>query len=178
MGKLELKLLVKKEQIKMKQEFTNKNTSVNHIKVPYLISHIDWENFKGGRCLDYGSGKFNKKTFTVFMTHKIQYLPYDPFWLDEFTNNRAMTLYPSVVICSNVLNVIKEDEIVAHIHNYIRGLNVPYYIKIHEGDKSSVRKETRKDCFQRNEPKESYLYKDEVIYKGIITMPKYLFGIK
>ena len=157
----------------MIQKYTSKNTSVNHKKLPYLVSHIDWKQFKGGRCLDYGSGKLNPNTYYEITGQGVQYLPYDPYWLEEITNNRAMSLYPTVVICSNVLNVIAENEIVYHIHSYIRGLKVPYFIKIYEGDKSYIRRETKKDCFQRNEETSEYLYHDEIIYKGIITLSKY-----
>lgn len=155
------------------QEFSSKNTSVNHKKVPYLVKHIDWKQFAGGRCLDYGSGKLNPQTFYEISSMGVQYLPYDPYWLDETTNNKAMNLYPTIVICSNVLNVIKEDDIIHQIHNYIRGLKVPYFIKIYEGDKTYFSRETKKDCFQRNLPTEEYLYHNEIICKDIITLPKY-----
>lgn len=157
----------------MTQQYTSKNTSINHSTIPYLINHINWNEFKGGRCLDYGSGKINPNVETIFKKNKIQYLPYDPFWLDEITNNRAMNLYPTVVICSNLLNVIKENEVMHGIHNYIRGLKVPFFIKVYEGDKSYISRETKKDCYQRNLPTDEYLYSDEIIYKKIITKPEY-----
>ena len=47
------------------QKYTSKNTSVNHKKVPYIVNHIDWKQFSGGRCLDYGSGKLNPETFYI-----------------------------------------------------------------------------------------------------------------
>lgn len=155
------------------QNYTSKNTSVNHKKVPYLINHIDWKQFKGGRCLDYGSGKLNPETFYIISGEGIQYLPYDPYWLDEITNSKAMCLYPTIVICSNVLNVINSSEEVKRIHNYIRGLKVPYFIRIYCGNKSGIGRETKKDCWQRNQVVEDYLYSDEIIYKGIITLPEY-----
>ena len=155
------------------QKYTSKNTSVNVKRIPYLVNHINWELFKGGRCLDYGSGQPNLNTWDLIRSYKIQYLPYDPYWLDEIINNKAMALYPTIVICSNLLNVIAENEIVHYIHNYIRGLKIPFFIKIYEGDKSFISRETKKDCFQRNLPTEEYLYSDEIVYKGIITLPQY-----
>lgn len=152
---------------------TSKNTSVNHSKIPYLVKHIDWKRCIWGRCLDYGSGKLNHNTYYYINSLCIQYLPYDPYWLDEKTNNKAMNLYPTIVICSNVLNVIDDNETMHHIHQYIRGLNVPYFIKVYEGDRSYISRETKKDCFQRNWPTEEYLYSDEIIYKKIITKPEY-----
>ena len=98
------------------QTHTSKYTSVNHKKVPYLVKHIDWKQFKGGRCLDYGSGKLNPQTFYEITGMGVQYLPYDPYWLDEITNNKAMCLYPTIVICSNVLNVIDDNTTMHYIH--------------------------------------------------------------
>lgn len=155
------------------QKYTSKNTSANHKKVPYVVNHIDWKAFAGGRCLDYDSGKLNPETFYIISGNEVHYLPYDPYWLDEKTNNKAMSLYPTVVICSNLLNVIDSDEEVKRIHDYIRGLKVPYFIRIYSGDKSGIGRETKKDCWQRNQIAENYLYFDEIIYKGIITLPKY-----
>lgn len=155
------------------QKYTSKNTSVNVKRIPYLVNHINWELFKGGRCLDYGSGQPNLDTWNLIRSYKIQYLPYDPYWLDETINNKAMALYPTIVICSNLLNVIDSDEEVKRIHDYIRWLKVPYFIRIYSGDKSGIGRETKKDCWQRNQIAENYLYFDEIIYKGIITLPKY-----
>lgn len=155
------------------QEFSSKNTSVNHKKVPYLVKHVDWKQFKGGRCLDFGSGKLNPQTFYEISGMGVQYLPYDPYWLDETTNNKAMSLYPTVVICSNLLCVIKEDDVVRSIHNYIRGLKVPYFIKLYEGDRTGVGRKTKNDCYQRNQPTKDYLLDNEIIYKGIITLPEH-----
>lgn len=155
------------------QKYTSKNTSVNHKKVPYIVNHIDWKQFSGGRCLDYGSGKLNPETFYIISGEGIQYLPYDPYWLNEKTNSKAMCLYPTVIICSNLLNVIDSDEEVKRIHNYIRGLKVPYFIKIFEAKGDGIGRETKPDCWQRNEKTSAYLYPDEIIYKGIITKPEY-----
>lgn len=155
------------------QSHTSKNTSVNHNELPYLVKHIDWERFKGGRCLDYGSGKMNIKTYCFIAGSGVQYLPYDPYWLDDITNSKAMNLYPTVVICSNVLNVIDDDYEMERIHDYVRGLRIPYFIKIYEGNCSGIGKETKKDCWQRNELTINYKREDEIIYKGIITKPEY-----
>lgn len=159
------------------QVYSSKYTSVNTKKVPYVFNHINWELFKGGRCLDYGSGKLNPNTQKIMENHEISYLPYDPFWLDSITNSKAMALYPTIIICSNVLNVIAEDHIILHIHDYIRGLKVPYYIRVYEGDLSCNSKETKSDCYQRNFPKEWYAYDDEIIIRGIITKPEYAYAI-
>ena len=155
------------------QKYTSKNTAIAHKTIPYIVNHIDWHQFKGGRCLDYGSGRPNPDTHYKIHKEGIQYYPYDPYWVDGWENNKAMSLYPTIVICSNVLNVIKEDEEVKYIHDYIRGLKVPFFIKIFEGKGDGIGKETKADCWQRNEKTSAYLYPDEIVYKGIITLPEY-----
>lgn len=62
--------------------------------------------------------------------------------------------------------------IVSRIHDTIKYAYMPtmgYFIKVYEGNKSSVGKQTKKDCWQRNQPTESYMYSDEIIKCGIIT---------
>ena len=44
-----------------------------------------------------------------------------------------------------------------------------YFIKVYEGDKTFIGKQTKKNCWQRNQPTESYMYSDEIIKCGIIT---------
>lgn len=155
------------------QKHTSKNTSIVHKTIPYIVSHIDWEKFKGGRCLDYGSGRPNPDTHYRIHKEGILYLPYDPYWVSEWENKEAMTLYPTVVICSNLLNVIDDNEEVRYIHEYIRGLKVPYFIRVFEGKGDGIGRETKLDCWQRNEKTSAYLYLNEIIYKGIITLPEY-----
>jgi hypothetical protein len=56
-----------------------------------------------------------------------------------------------VIICSNLLCVIKEDEIVQQIVNQVTATRQPYFFTVYEGDKSGVGKQTGEDQWQRNQ---------------------------
>ena len=79
------------------------------------------------------------------------------------------------MICSNVFNVIKEKEVIYDLYKMIRSFEVPYFITVYEGDKSWVGRETKKDCYQRNETIDAYVfnYLDNV-YNKVITSIRYV----
>ena len=95
--------------------------------------------------------------------------------------------YYDCIICSNVLNVISDNEIIYYILNRIRDFIVYHkqaiFVTVYEGNKSGIGKITKKDCYQRNEPLSNYLKyfndvfctNDFVIKKGVITNhPEYI----
>ena len=73
------------------------------------------------------------------------------------------------------------DEIIQMIINEIIKLSntKPYFFKIYEGNKSGVGKQTKKDCWQRNQKTKDYLQQFDfagiyapIVYKGFITNEK------
>ena len=78
------------------------------------------------------------------------------------------------MICSNVFNVIKEKEVIYDLYFMIASFNVPFFITIYEGDKTWVGRETKKDCYQRNETIDAYVltYLDKIKH-GVITRERY-----
>ena len=73
-----------------------------------------------------------------------------------------------VIICSCVLNVINDDEALNQLIANICDMSViqepsgiyrmnPVYIAVYEGNKSGVGRQTKKDCWQRNERLSAYL---------------------
>ena len=53
-------------------------------------------------------------------------------------------------------------------------ISSPFFITVYEGDKSWVGRETKKDCYQRNETIDAYIltYLDKIKH-GVITREKY-----
>ena len=154
------------------QTFTSMDTSINSKKLPYIYSHINWEKLRGKEVIDYGCGRYTQHIEALMAQYGIKWYGYDPYWRNATQNGEAIHCDPDIVICSNVLNVIKENLIVSRIHDTIKYAYMPtmgYFIKVYEGDKSSVGKQTKKDCWQRNQPTESYMRSDEIIKCGIIT---------
>lgn len=160
------------------QSITSKNTSVNTTKLPQIYSLIDWPelkkaypNFTRPIVFDYGCGKSTDHIKHFLRLMGFQYVGYDPYWKTEEENERALNNGFDIIICSNVLNVIKEKEVINEIHDWIRKKSGQmYFIKVYEGDKSCVNQISKKDCFQRNEPTENYIrYCTEGIRKKVIT---------
>lgn len=165
------------------QTITSANTSINSSKLPAIYNKIDWFRFKMEMkrngvevptILDFGCGKYTAHIRDTVFSYGCNWAGYDPYngfkWVDNYWDllNEPIDL----IICSNVFNVIKEREVIAGIHAFFRKkrelYNTSYLIKVYEGDGSCVGRETKKDCWQRNEPTGNYMYCDEVMYKGII----------
>lgn len=154
------------------QNHTSKNTSVNKEKFPRIYTHINWEHLKDMRVLDYGCGRYTEHIRKLMWRYDIEWYGYDPYWQIDSLNEEALHCEPDIIICSNLLNVIKEDLIVTEIHDIIKYRFRPqigYFISVYQGDKTGVGRITKKDCWQRNEPTKNYMYSDEVIKNNIIT---------
>lgn len=169
----------------MKQQFTSKDTSINTKKLPTIYSKLNLERLRDKTIFDYGSGKI--ETVRIIRekleAYDIDYIPYDIYNLSPADNCYALERRKEadVYICSNVLNVIKEDDIVQMIIDEIVQLSntKPYFFKIYEGNKSEVGKQTKKDCWQRNQKTKDYLQQFDfgkistsIVYKGFITNEK------
>ena len=169
----------------MKQQFTSKNTSINTKRLPTIYSKLNLERLRDKTIFDYGSGKI--ETVRIIRekleAYDIDYIPYDIYNLSPADNCYALERRKEadVYICSNVLNVIKEDDIVQMIIDEIVQLSntKPYFFKIYEGNKSEVGKQTKKDCWQRNQKTKDYLQQFDfgkistsIVYKGFITNEK------
>lgn len=162
------------------QKHSSKNTSINTVRLPAVYNKVNWYKYskrpKEMHIIDIGCGKL--ETQNLIKNHLSYYglskfYPYDPNHeciasldiVDHYLTNSEME---KVVVCSNVLNVIDDNmallELIAKLCNAIviqlndgtYRMN-PCYITIYEGDKSGIGRETKKDCWQRNEQLITYL---------------------
>lgn len=163
------------------QEFTSAKTSINSKRLPAIYNKLNWNKLWRDSAsippvvLDVGAGKHITHIKRFLESQGFIYAPYDPYNLPDSTNTHSISLKPSVVICSNVFNVIKEKEIIYQLHRLIRDKNCPFFITVYEGDKSLVGCPTmRGQSYQRNETIDFYLLRwDEIIYKKVIILPDY-----
>lgn len=167
------------------QLITSKNTSVNTTKLPAIYNAIKWNKLQ--ECVrplivfDYGCGRKTDHIKEFLAKKDIQYIGYDPYWtslkLEEFLDliKESATIFKRapVIICSNVLNVLPEWDLVWGVKRDITNCNKIYFIKVYEGDKSGVGKMTKDDCWQMNQPTRYYTSRFETVYKGIITCSLY-----
>ena len=164
----------------MPQQFTSAKTSINSTKLPAIYSRLNWSKLRIASpprpvVLDIGAGKYTNHIQNFLQSKGFIYAPYDPFNLPKSTNDHSLSLTPSVVICSNVFNVIKEKDVHYQIHQLIRDKKCPFFITVYEGDKTFIGHPTKNNsCYQRNETIDAYLMRhDEVVYKKTITLATY-----
>lgn len=141
------------------QNYTSKNTSVNTTKLPAVYGKVHWDKLPpGARVLDWGCGKDTTLTQQILDRYGSIYIGYDPNWKSDEDNKYAESLLSQaeVFVCSNVLNVIDDDNVIRDIcskaaqHKY-------FFITVYEGDKSGMGKRSKADCYQRNERVKDYL---------------------
>lgn len=153
------------------QKYTSKNTSVNTTKLPAVYNKVCWDKLlKDTLVLDWGCGKDTTLTRQILEKHGLIHIGFDPHWLSDEYNKIAESFIgeAEVFVCSNVLNVIDDDDVIKDIchkaaqHKY-------FFITVYEGDKSGVGKRSKTDCYQRNEKVKSYLqyFSDEAIHNGL-----------
>jgi hypothetical protein len=155
------------------QEFSSKNTSTNYVKLPAIYGKVNWNLLKGKLVFDYGCGNpTTQSNIKAFLKEKeVEYKGFDLYWdSDDYSNIHNSTL----IVCANLLCVIKEDEIVQKIINVILANNKPFIIQVYEGDKTGIGKQTGPNQYQRNLRTKDYLnyfdWKgvDVIVYKGCI----------
>lgn len=146
--------------------YTSKNTSVNSKRSAAIYDFIGYD-MRGCAVLDYGCGKY----FLISKEYAKQYKPasmtfYDPYWKNQ---SPAFRTY-DIIICANVLNVLKsERDLLQCIDNCLNVLEIggSIYFQVYEGDRTGVGRETKKDCWQRNERTRKYLrYFEKVEEQG------------
>lgn len=157
----------------MTQEFSSMNTSVNIKKLPAIYHKINWEKLrKYFVLLDYGCGKYTEHINSFVGEKKGIYHGYDKYNHPSNLNDLALACSPDIIVCSNVLCVIKEDEIIQNIIFNLLSYNVPVAFTVYEGDKSGIGKPTTKG-YQRNQPLGDYcLHHSLMTYHGVITNDK------
>lgn len=160
------------------QEYTSKETSINSTKVPVLFTKIfKGQGSEGDANLDYGGGKFDTAT-NYLNSLGIENFIYDPYnrpeSVKELEKYKFKGHFNSCTL-SNVLNVIKEEEvrlkILREISHFYLKRGCPLYITVYEGDKTGVGKETKKGCWQNNKKLSSYV-KEVSIFFNFVTIKK------
>lgn len=129
----------------MRQRYTSKGTSVNTQKVPAIFRKIDCSQ----SIFDWGCGKAPEIIRQHVESHGGSYYGYDPFnGVGNFPKGGKFDL----VTFSNVLNVIAEDEILIDEVFTALTLATMVTIAVYEGNRSGIGRQSKEDCYQRNQP--------------------------
>lgn len=164
------------------QKYTSSATSVNRAKLPAIYRRASLPH---SMVLDYGCGKYTEHIEAHLRTMNKIYLPFDPFnQPDDVNKTTAYYLRlaqhvgrPVDVVCSNVLNVIDDDDTVRKIIRTIEAIvsrtGGTAYFTVYEGDRSGAGRATGTDQYQRNEPLRNYLRffaLDTTVKNGMIVV--------
>ncbi len=153
----------------MVQEHTSKATSINTVAAVYKKIKFMSRDV----VLDYGGGAYDSNAEFIKQRDGATVLVYDPFNRTEQHNQRVIQYFTQnpayFVVCTNVLNVIKEDNVLMQALINMHSLMAPngvLYISVYERDKSGVGCKTTKG-WQRNQKLVDYVpYVEQVFGKG------------
>lgn len=167
----------------LRQEYTSADTSINTVSAVYK----KLGSLCGEVILDYGGGKYDSNKDYMEKMYNTLVLVYDPYNRTSEHNHKVLSYFTKKparhVVCSNVLNVIKEDDVILEILRHIYSLmdkNGWLYIKIYERDKSGIGCKTTKG-WQRNQKLSEYIPFVEKafnnnckikVYKGLLLVQK------
>ena len=143
----------------MEQKYSSKDTSINTVNKVYKLFEFESSSI----ILDYGGGKFDSNINYMKNKNSSKVIVYDKYNRNKEYNEKTL-LYckentPNYIVCSNVLNVIMEDEIIDYIcKDILKYCNDETIVifAIYECDKSGIGKKTTKG-YQRNQKTKEYL---------------------
>jgi hypothetical protein len=137
---------------KTKQEFDSAKTS--RPQIPGGFKKIEWE--PNTINLDYGGGKYNRATEYLKQFNVKNYI-YDKYNRSDEENTKALNVKPDTVTLFNVLNVIREDEVIGDIFKEIKKISPKYlYITVYERNGDGKGTPTS-NGYQRNMKTKDYL---------------------
>lgn len=180
----------------LNQQYDSAKTSINSKKLPAIFNKIDFMalSSNGDRPLlivDYGCGKywdFTQKKLREMWQDKIyfsyiaadpNFQPYNHNHLEEEVNKWREN-FPNggvVIICSNVLNVIKEDNIIHELKKRLFAITPIVFFSVYEGNRSGIGHESKPGCWQRNQRISEYVDSScfEIVRRGVLTRIAYEF---
>ena len=144
----------------MQQTFTSAMTSINSSRLPAIYRAYGIH----GDIFDYGCGRYTDHIEDAVKAAGYKYFCYDKYNRSSADNAAAFAAIESAnidyVFCSNVLNVIDDDETIAMIAKELVSIAAAHHarvvITVYEGDKSGIGRPTKIDCYQRNEKLAAY----------------------
>ena len=143
------------------QRHTSAGTSINAYKLPKLYTKLARSGvLANGTGIDFGSGKYTKHLADFTHAQGGTMMFYDPY--NQPASVNAATLLhrnrSQFCLCSNVLNVIDDDDAVRDaIRNAVELGNGVAYFTVYEGNGTGIGSETQNGLsWQRNQKLRSY----------------------
>lgn len=153
------------------QEYSSKETCHNHWQLPQLFKLAIFE--EGTTCVDYGGGAFD--TSVKFLEEKgVTAQVYDPYNRSAAHNKAVLEWVDEIggadyVTNSNVLNVIKEEEVRLNVLKNMQLMgkeDAVFYFVTYEGDRSGIGIKTTKG-WQNNKRTADYIPEIQSVFANV-----------
>ena len=164
------------------QEISSAKTSINSNKLPAIFNLVQ---FKADTInLDYGGGKFDNAT-QFLQTKDVTNLIYDPYNRSSQHNNDVLSAIrknggADTATCSNVLNVIKEENarlvVIKNIYKLLKSGGTAYFT-VYEGNGSGEGKVTSAG-YQLNKKTLEYIEEIQQVFSNVSRKGKVIIAKK
>lgn len=179
---LQLRMNEGVELVKAKQEISSAGTSINSSKLPMVFKKINFT--KDTINLDFGGGRFDNVAEYLKGFGAVN-LVYDPYNRTD-THNKAVleTIEKNngadSITCSNVLNVVKEDEareaIIKNCYKLLKS-GCKAYFTVYEGNGTNVGAPSSKG-FQLNRKTADYVEEISKVFGSVTVKSKIIIAKK
>lgn len=164
------------------QEYTSANTSINSSKLPAIFKLINLS--PNTINLDFGGGRFDNAS-EYLATKDVTNLIYDPYNRSSEHNKNVLDTIrknngADTATCSNVLNVIKEENarhtVIQNIYNLLKS-NGTAYFTVYEGTGKGNEGAT-KSGYQLNRKTTDYVDEIKEVFSNVTRKGKLIIANK
>lgn len=164
------------------QEYTSANTSINSSKLPAIFKLINLS--PNTINLDFGGGRFDNAS-EYLATKDVTNLIYDPYNRSSEHNKNVLDTIrknngADTATCSNVLNVIKEENarhtVIQNIYNLLKSNGVAYFT-VYEGTGKGNEGAT-KSGYQLNRKTVNYIDEIKEVFSNVSRKGKLIIANK
>lgn len=164
------------------QEYTSANTSINSSKLPAIFKLINLS--PNTINLDFGGGRFDNAS-EYLATKDVTNLIYDPYNRSSEHNKNVLDTIrknngADTATCSNVLNVIKEENarhiVIQNIYNLLKSNGIAYFT-VYEGTGKGNEGAT-KSGYQLNRKTVDYIDEIKEVFSNVSRKGKLIIANK
>lgn len=164
------------------QEYTSANTSINSSKLPAIFKLINL--LPNTINLDFGGGRFDNAS-EYLATKDVTNLIYDPYNRSSEHNKNVLDTIrknngADTATCSNVLNVIKEENarhtVIQNIYNLLKSNGIAYFT-VYEGTGKGNEGAT-KSGYQLNRKTVDYVDEIKEVFSNVSRKGKLIIANK
>lgn len=164
------------------QEYTSANTSINSSKLPAIFKLINLS--PNTINLDFGGGRFDNAS-EYLATKDVTNLIYDPYNRSSEHNKNVLDTIrknngADTATCSNVLNVIKEENarhtVIQNIYNLLKSNGIAYFT-VYEGTGKGNEGAT-KSGYQLNRKTVDYVDEIKEVFSNVTRKGKLIIANK